>query len=149
MRALEIQSPETGGVVVSVGSALVVERIEPGGRWQGGAIAAGLGPLARALRQSTAQLPEVLVDEVPPAWGSSTEPALAAGLFWGLVGSARELIARQKIGLPDKAWTIWTGGDAARIAPWIDGEHSRIVPDLVLQGLARVEFESECRRSEP
>lgn len=144
-QALELLNPQSGGLVVSVGSALVVERIVPGGLWQGGAIAAGLGPLARALRQSTAQLPEVSVGEVPEAWGASTDSALGAGLFWGLVGSARELIARQKAGLPPDAWTIWTGGDAARIAPWIDGPEARIVPDLVLRSLARIGFASASR----
>lgn len=142
-QALAVAGPETGGVVVSVGSALVVERVAPGGRWQGGAISAGLGPLARALRQSTAQLPEVLPGEDPPAWGASTGPALHAGLFWGLVGAARELVTRQKAGLPADAWTIWTGGDAPRIAPWIDGKKARTVPDLVLQALSRLTFASE------
>ena len=149
VQVLDLLPPETGGVVVSVGSALVVERIAPGGQWQGGAITAGLGPLARALRQSTAQLPEVVVGEPPPSWGFATDSALSAGLFWGLVGSARELIARQKATLSPAAWTLWTGGDAPRIAPWIDGPDARIVPDLVLQALARIGFESNFRSSPP
>ena len=35
-------------------------------------------------------------------------------------------------------WLLWTGGDAPTLAPWVVGDDARIVPDLVLQGLARI-----------
>ena len=84
---------------------------------------------------STAQLPEVDVSAAPPAWGPSTIPALAAGVFWGVVGSIRELLERQATDLSPSPWLLWTGGDAPTLAPRVVGV-TAIVPDLVLQGLA-------------
>ena len=126
------------GLVVSCGTAITVDRIAADGTWQGGAIAPGLRLSARALHLLTAQLPEVDVSEAPPAWGPSTLPALAAGVFWGVVGSIRELLERQATDLSPSPWLLWTGGDAPTLAPWVVGDDAHIVPDLVLQGLARV-----------
>lgn len=125
-------------LVISCGSAVVVDRIAANGRWEGGAIAAGLGLSARALHLLTAQLPLVEVTEPPAALGSSTGPAMAAGLFWGAVGAIRELVARQSAGLDQAPSVVWTGGDASLLAPWVSGPDAQVVPDLVLQGLARV-----------
>lgn len=128
------------GLVVSCGTAITVERITGEGVWEGGAIAPGLGLSARALHLLTAQLPLVLPTETPRAWGRSTRPALEAGIFWSAVGAVRELVARQAEGLSPSPWLTWTGGDASLLAPWVHWEGSRVVPDLVLEGLARLAF---------
>jgi hypothetical protein len=47
-------------------------------------------------------------------------------------------VSRQSAGLERTPWLVWTGGDAEALAPWIDWEDARIVPDLVLEGLARI-----------
>jgi len=125
------------GLVVSCGSAITVERISAGGVWEGGAIAPGLGLSARALHELTAQLPLVTPSDGPPPFGHSTRPALEAGLFWGAVGTVRELLTRQADGLSPKPWLVWTGGDARRLAPWITWPEARVESDLVLHGLAR------------
>jgi len=130
------------GLVVSCGTAVTVERVRAGGTWTGGAIAPGLGLSARGLNRLTAQLPLVSVEAPPPAWGRSTEPAVAAGLFWGTVGAIRELVTRQAEGLGDDPWLVWTGGEAALLSPWVDWPGARVVPDLVLMGLARAGFAS-------
>lgn len=133
------------GLVILCGTALTVERLASDGTWQGGAIAPGLATAARALHESTAQLPSVEPGAAPSSWGRSTVPAIAAGTFWGTVGAARELLNRQAEGLEPQPWIIWTGGDADRLAPWIEGDRARIVPDLVLIGLARGGFDVERR----
>lgn len=139
--ALRAEGPPGPGHVVSCGSATVIERISADGIWRGGAIAPGLGLSARALHVLTAQLPLVPVDEPPvEAWGASTAPAMVAGLFWGAVGSIREVLARQAEGLGADPWVVWTGGEAPILAPWVEGPGARIVPDLVLHGLIRAAF---------
>jgi type III pantothenate kinase len=138
--ALGLVGPGRPGLVVSCGSAIVVEHVSAAGVWQGGAIAPGIGLAARALKVLTAQLPQVEVGEAPPAWGASTEPAIRAGLFWGTVGSIKEIVARQSAGLEPRPWQMWTGGDALRLASFVSGAQARVVPDLVLLGLARVAF---------
>jgi type III pantothenate kinase len=126
------------GQVVSCGTAITVERISATGTWLGGAIAPGLGMAARALHQLTAQLPWVPPgSEAPAPWGTVTESALRAGVFWGAVGAIRELLTRQD---EPSGWIVWTGGDAAVLAPHVRPEGPVIVPDLVLEGLALAAF---------
>lgn len=128
------------GLVISCGTALTFERIDGDGRWEGGAIAAGLGMVARALNGQTAQLPLVEPRGEPDPWGDSTVAALEAGIYWGTVGAVRELIARQDPPGSTRRERIWTGGDAGRLAAAIDGPNGRIVPDLVLAGVALAAF---------
>jgi type III pantothenate kinase len=125
--------------VIQCGTAITVERISPGGIWQGGAIGIGPGLACRALQAGTAQLPEIpslFQGEPPPAWGPSTLPAMSAGIVWGAVGTIRELIARQSEGLRPAPWIVWTGGDATGLAPLVCGDQANIEPDLVLIGLS-------------
>jgi type III pantothenate kinase len=140
--ALALNPSGGPGLVVACGTAITIERIDAAGLWQGGAIAPGLGLAARALHELTALLPLVHPGAAPAAWGRSTRPALEAGVFWSTVGGVRELLGRQAADLGSHAWLVWTGGDAGRLAPWIDWPAGavRIVPDLVLEGLARIAF---------
>jgi type III pantothenate kinase len=128
------------GLVVLCGTALTVERVAADGTWQGGAIAAGLALTARALHAMTAQLPLVAPREAPPAWGNATTPALEAGVFWGVVGAVRELLTRQAEGFESPPWVVWTGGDAPALAKAVGRPGDRVVPDLILRGLAAVAF---------
>jgi len=145
LAASALQGTGRAGAVVSCGTALTVERIAPDGTWQGGAIAPGLAISARALLQSTAQLPRVGVVEAPAPWGRSTAPAMAAGVYWGCVGAIRELLARQAEGLDPPPWTLWTGGDAPALALRVAGPEALVVPDLVLRGLALAGFGGTAR----
>ena len=141
------------GLVISCGTALTVDRINADGVWEGGAIAPGMGLAARVLNQGTAQVPWInrLLpgshlgegdDEIEcgsvAAWGRASETAVKAGVFWGTVGAARELIARQG----NDGWRIWTGGDALPIADEVEGKDGDpwIVRYLVLTGLAMTAF---------
>lgn len=138
LRASRIAPGGQPGQVISCGTAVTVERIDAEGVWQGGAITAGMGLLARALNVGTAQLPGIVsaFDEPPPAWGNSTVPAIRAGIFWGVAGAVRELLGPRQAG----AWRAWTGGDAPILATVVDGPDAWVAPDLVLQGLADVAF---------
>lgn len=127
--------------VVSCGSAITVDAVSESGLWLGGAIAPGLPLASRSLHAMTAQLPMVSAGEpAPPAIGDSTEPAIQAGLFWGLVGAVREILHRQADTLGAPSRILWTGGDAGRIAPWVSGDSAEIHPTLVLRGLAAIGF---------
>ncbi len=128
------------GLVVMCGTAITVERITKEGVWQGGAIAPGLGQTARALNLMTAQLTFIELSRTPPAWGRGTVDSLKAGIFWGIVGAVRELLARQESDLGADPVVVWTGGDAVLLAPPIFGDRARIEPDLILNALAGVAF---------
>jgi type III pantothenate kinase len=136
--AVELMPKGQPGLVVSCGTALTIERITIEGTWQGGIIAPGLGAAARALHLFTAQLPTIALHHPPPAWGRSTRPAMEAGVFWGMVGAVRELLARQADDMSGVPSVIWTGGDAELLAGSVAGSDTRIEPDLVLLGLTLV-----------
>jgi type III pantothenate kinase len=140
--ALRLMPVGRPGLVVMCGTAITVERLTAAGVWQGGAIAPGLGLTTRALHLMTAQLPLIQLTHAPPAWGRGTVASLEAGVFWGLVGAVRELLARQTEDLGRDPWVIWTGGDAALLAPEVSGKAARIEPNLILLGLAEVAFGS-------
>jgi type III pantothenate kinase len=142
LAALRLMPPGRPGLVVSCGTAITIERVTAGGVWQGGVIAPGLFLSARALHLLTAQLPLVRPDQSAPSWGRGTRDSLEAGVFWGIVGSVRELLARQFFEPDVEPWIVWTGGDAERLAPAVSAPESRIVPDLVLRGLAHAAFGS-------
>jgi type III pantothenate kinase len=128
------------GLVVSCGTAITIERLDAAGVWQGGLIAPGLFLSARALHLMTAQLPLIHPDESAPFWGRGTLESLEAGIFWGAVGAVRELVGRQTFEGGQTPWVLWTGGDAPRLARPVCGDGARIIPDLVLRGLALVGF---------
>lgn len=138
--ATRIIPPGRPGLVVMCGTAITVERITTEGVWQGGAIAPGLGQTARALNLMTAQLPFIELSQTPPAWGRGTVDSLKAGIFWGIVGAVRELLARQEPDLGKDPVVVWTGGDAELLAPPIFGAAARIEPNLILDALAAVAF---------
>jgi type III pantothenate kinase len=138
--ALRLMPSGHSGLVVMCGTAITVERVTATGVWQGGAIAPGLGLTARALHLMTAQLPLIHPTQAPPAWGRGTLASLEAGVFWGIVGAVRELLARQKADLGGDPWVMWTGGDAALLAPQLFGTEARIEANLILLGLSEVAF---------
>jgi type III pantothenate kinase len=137
--AMRLQSAHSPGLVIMCGTAITVEHISVQGVWQGGAIAPGIAVSARSLHELTALLPAVHSEGTPLAWADATEGAIASGLFWGAIGTIRELISRQSDGVASP-WVVWTGGDSPMLAPWVSGPSARIVPDLVLDGLAQVAF---------
>jgi type III pantothenate kinase len=140
LAALALAPAGQPGLVVSCGTAITIERVTAAGVWQGGVIAPGLFLGARALHLLTAQLPLIHPDQSAPFWGRGTFPSLEAGVFWGAVGTVRELIARQTFDDGGDPWILWTGGDAQRLAGPVSGRDAWIVPDLVLRGLAKAAF---------
>jgi type III pantothenate kinase len=131
------------GIVVLCGTAVTVEFLDADGVWRGGAITSGLNMLARALHTLTAQLPLIVPRAEPRPVGNATLPALEAGVYWGVVGAVRELIARQSDGISPPPWVVWTGGDAETLAKAVPWPRSEVLPDLVLHGLAAVAFGEE------
>lgn len=138
LAARSLAAPGEPVLVVSCGTAVTIESVDARGVWRGGSIGPGLGVAARALHLMTAQIPVVAIDSRPPPRGRGTIASLEAGIFWGVVGGIRELIALQSALLGDPPAVFWTGGDAPLVAPAVAGIHARLTPNLVLQGLALI-----------
>jgi type III pantothenate kinase len=139
--ANHIRQQGRAAVVIHVGTAITVNLVTPDGAFAGGAILPGIALSARALHEYTDLLPRIeMVDlaEPPPVVGTSTEPAIESGLFWGAVGAMRELAGRLAASSEDAAGdaeTILTGGAAANVARLLESD-VRHEPHLVLCGIA-------------
>ncbi len=123
-------------IIIDSGTATTVDLVDATGAFRGGAIVAGLDLIARALHQRTAQLPLISTSDfsAPPApVGTDTVTALRSGLFWGLVGSIRELVTRMRKTLETEPTLVLTGGTAPLILPHLQGV--RHEPNLTLQGI--------------
>lgn len=131
------------GVIVLCGTAMTVERVDHEGVWLGGAIAPGYRLCAEALEKGTAGLMMVSqVTQPPLPTGTETSTAIQAGLFWGQVGTARELIHQSTRNL-STYWEVWSGGDAHLLSQHAAGPNAEMIEDLVLLGLADLASSAE------
>jgi len=138
LAARELVAQNRGAVVVDFGTAVTIDRVSASGTFEGGAILPGVELAARALNTLTDALPHVeLLDEAEPAVlpGKSTEAAITAGLYWGVIGSIREIVGRLVSDEDPQEAEFITGGAAASWAPKL-GFAVQHAPDLVLQGIA-------------
>lgn len=139
----QLRPPGKPAVVVSAGTAITVDWIAGDGAFFGGAILPGLAMSAAALHERTSALPLVDVADVspaPPALGTSTEPAIRAGVYWGAIGAIREIVAQQarSQGVDPAAVPLYvTGGAAPALAPHLpQAEHHPYLPLRALALLA-------------
>ncbi len=125
-------------IVVDAGSAITVDLVSADECFEGGAILAGQQASALALSAGTDLLPVIStyrLDDPPTVVGRATESAIRSGIFWGTVGSIREIVSRMREHLKEDNELFLTGGDMARLAPYValDGNG---YPHLVLSGIA-------------
>ncbi|WP_019583622.1 type III pantothenate kinase [Thioalkalivibrio sp. ALE16] len=126
-------------ILVDAGTAVTVDVLQAGGCHAGGYILPGrqLGWEAlqprladRIAPREATQWPE----DLDPSPGLNSADALERGWGLGLAGALDGLIARSRDVLGEEAPCWLTGGDAYWLAPLLR-EESRIVPNLVLDGL--------------
>ena len=105
--------PGTTGVVVDAGTALTIDLVTADGLFLGGAIAPGLGLMAKSLREHTALLPlvESFDGVAPPYPGRDTESAIRAGIIHLLAGGVDRFVemAQSRFGAVQ---VFVAGGDA-------------------------------------
>jgi len=81
-------------IVCSFGTATVIDVVSQNREFLGGIIAPGVKTMSEALRQTTAQLPPVEIEEPHSLIGNSTEAAISSGIVNGHVAMAEGLIER-------------------------------------------------------
>ncbi|MCX7606116.1 MAG: type III pantothenate kinase [Bacteroidia bacterium] len=118
-------------LIISLGTACVIDYIDKTGEHQGGIITAGLHLRAEALAQSTGRLPKVTFHPNPPLWGQDTSEALQAGLLLGMAFELRGWIETFGKLTPPTLWV--SGGEAELLRPYLP-DHAIFVPDLTLCG---------------
>ena len=131
-----IRQPNRPAIVIDAGSAITVDLVTRDGAFAGGAILPGFRMSAQALYGADLlPLAELAPnDEPPPALGRDTAGAIRSGLFWGAVGSVRELVARLSVTLDQQPEIFVTGGDLRQLAAHLPG--AQYVPHMVLAGIA-------------
>lgn len=122
-------------VIASFGTAITLDCVNNEGAFMGGAILPGLEVQARALSESTAQLPRVPIASPAGVFGATTEEAIRTGVLIGIVGALREITERYATELRIWPDVVATGGNAELIARHTD-LIDRVVPDLCLRGVA-------------
>ena len=125
-------------IVVSLGTATVVDAVSAERELLGGAIVAGVETGLAALHEKTAALPRVTAKSPLTVIGRNTEEGLHAGAVLGTAALVEGLVARmrEKIG---PAKVALTGGHAALIAPHLrDGEDWGVYPTLLMEGAGAI-----------
>jgi type III pantothenate kinase len=124
-------------VVVDAGTCVTVDFVDGEGTFHGGGIAPGLHMQLNAMHTGTTSLPElepcVPADSEP--FGRSTADAMQLGAFASTQGLVRVLAERYATAYDAWPPIVVTGGDAEALFR-NDDLIDRIVPDLVLRGIA-------------
>jgi type III pantothenate kinase len=124
-------------IIVDFGTATTFCAVSKDMDYLGGVIIAGLRISMEALETKTAKLPSVEIVSMREALGRSTVESIQSGLYYGQVGTVREIAGRLTKecfpGAQEKPLIIATGGFAGLFEK--EGLFDNVVPDLVLKGL--------------
>ncbi|MBX2994189.1 MAG: type III pantothenate kinase [Bdellovibrionaceae bacterium] len=127
--------PKKNLVVIDLGTATTFCAISKDREYLGGTIVAGLRLCMEALESKTAKLPTVEIVSRKEALGKGTIESIQSGLFFGHVGTMKEIsskLADECFG-GEKPFIIGTGGFAGLFEK--SGVFDVVLPDLVLKGL--------------
>jgi type III pantothenate kinase len=121
-------------VLVDLGTATTFCAVTAEKDYMGGSIIAGIKLSMESLEAKTAKLPSVEIVPRSQVLGLSTVESLQSGLFYGHLGSMREIITRisAECFKSEKPFVIGTGG----LSTMFETEKifDVIIPDLVLKG---------------
>jgi len=124
-------------ILISAGTAVVVDWVEEKGAFCGGAILPGFRLMAQALHDHTALLPRLEQPWTnPPVPGTSTPAAMQAGIFWAVAGGVRALIRQLTAQMASRhpCEIFLTGGDAPLLAPVLE-QSVHLWPEMTLEGI--------------
>jgi type III pantothenate kinase len=127
--------PKKDILVVDLGTATTFCAISKDKQYMGGSIVAGLRLNVESLENQTAKLPSVEIVSMKEALGRSTVESIQSGLYFGHLGTIREITRRitDECFDGEKPFVIGTGGFSSLFEK--EKVFDVIHPDLVLQGL--------------
>lgn len=127
--------PNQNIIVIDFGTATTFCAITEKKEYLGGAILPGVRLSVDALSKNTAKLPTVEIVKTENVVGRSTIESIQSGVYYGVLGSCRELISRinQESFPGNNALVLATGGFASLFEKQDLYDH--LIPDLVLQGI--------------
>ncbi len=127
--------PNKNLIIVDLGTATTFCAVSKDKDYLGGSIVAGLRLSMESLEAKTSKLPSVEIMAMNEALGRSTIESLQSGLYYGHVGTIKEISERisKEAFDGDRPFIIGTGGFANLFEK--EKIFDVIVPDLVLKGL--------------
>ncbi len=127
--------PKKNMIIIDLGTATTFCAINQEKEYLGGSIIAGLRLSMEALESKTAKLPSVEIVPCDQTLGRSTVESLQSGLYYGHLGSIKEITKRlaDECFKGEKPFVIGTGGFSSLFEKekFFDVHQ----PDLVLKGL--------------
>lgn len=127
--------PKKNLLIVDLGTATTFCAISQNKDYLGGSIVAGLRLNMEALESKTAKLPSVEIVPAKEALGRSTVESIQSGLYFGHLGTMKEISKRisDECFEGEKPFIIGTGGFSSLFEK--EKVFDVVQPDLVLQGL--------------
>ncbi len=127
--------PKKNLLIIDLGTATTFCAISSNKEYLGGSIVAGLRLNMEALESKTAKLPSVEIVSMKEALGRSTVESIQSGLYFGHLGTMKEISHRisEECFQGEKPFIIGTGGFSSLFEK--EKVFDVIQPDLVLQGL--------------
>lgn len=127
--------PDRNLILIDLGTATTFDVVSADRTYQGGAIVPGIKISMLALESGTARLPSVEIIKPERVCGSSTIENIQSGLYFGQVGTMREMVHRLTLECfgDEKPLVIGTGGFARLFED--QGVFDVIEQDLVLLGM--------------
>ena len=122
--------------VVDCGTAVTVDALDAGGVFRGGVISPGLALMRESLRQRTQGI-GIADGDASSCLARTTADAVSAGSAFGLAGAIDRILDEQAAALGGAAQVLLTGGDAPTLQALLRHK-TQLVPDLVLEGVARM-----------
>lgn len=129
--------PNKNLIIVDMGTATTLCAITKNKDYLGGSILPGLRLGMESLRSNTAKLTEVDIEAPEETIGRTTRESIQIGLYYGQLGALKEIIHNYKkdVFSGEPVMIIATGGFSQLYRD--KGLFDIILPDLVLQGLAK------------
>ncbi len=125
---------EGGVVVADFGTAVTIDLVDEDGVFVGGTIAPGFDLSLAAMNTGTARLPKVDMQKPKEVYGTNTEEAMRAGVYWSAVGLLETLCRKYAEQIGSWPQVILTGGAAKVIKDDCEFVDSW-VSDLALRGI--------------
>lgn len=127
--------PNKNLLIIDFGTATTYCAVTADKQYLGGIITAGVRISMEALESRTSRLPAVEITAPASCLSQTTVESIQAGLYFGNIGQAKEIIARiqNEAFAGERAHVIGTGGFASLFAK--AGIFDEESPDLVLTGL--------------
>ncbi len=125
---------EDAVVVADFGTAVTIDLVDENGIFLGGVICPGFQISAQALKENTAQLPNIKVTKPKGPYGKNTTEAINCGLYYSIIGALQEVVRRYAETIGKWPQTVITGAAAKVIRDdcnFIDS----YVPNLVVKGI--------------